>query len=173
MLAAKAPSLKTTSQDTIQNLQLAGALPSRFAFRFSFPTRASFSPPQNLLYWLFRLPSRTYAHRHPISGYSDHWRAARSRRAMGFPARSSGGMRVPPGSLHVCGPSPHSWTHSNLQHGQWRPVRIGISRPLPELAAQHFDLCAHRTPLVESARALEFWSQPLRLKPVAIPCADS
>ncbi len=122
---------------------------------------------------VFQASQQTHAHRHPISGYSDHRRAARTRRAMGFPARSRGGLRMPPGSLHVCRPSPRSGTHSQLLHGQGQPVRIGVSRQLPEFAAQHFDLCAHRTPLVESARALEFWSQHLRPESVAIPRADS
>ena len=118
------------------------------------------------------LQNNRHAHSHSISGRFVYCRTARSRRAMGFSVCAGGGMRLSTGGLHVSLPSSRLRAQPKLQHGQWWPVRIGLSRQLPEFASQRLVLCAHRTPLVESHRAIKLGSRHLNFKLVAVPRAN-
>ena len=149
--------------------------PCRQGTLLYLPIPPKITPPlQNLLQWVFGDPKRRHAHRHSISGHFDHCRVACPRRALGFPARFRGGLRVSSGGLHVPRPPPRypgtspfaAWLM--VASADWDLHDSYLSSVLSTLiyvpTEHHWS-----NPL----RALEFWPRHLRFKPVAIPCADS
>ena len=116
-------------------------------------------------------PNRQYAHRRKVSSNPDDCCVARPERAVDFRTRPGGCVRVSARSLPVRRASPRF--KSCLLYGQERTVWNAIYRKRPQHSSRQLAVCTCRTLMVGTSRGLEFQPRCLKLKPFALPRADS